>query len=75
MRTNIYCPCATNYLLTILKLIWFVCLRWLRHFIQWAGLACVAVLEKSSVVQIFLFCGIQVAIFIALALLRPFANR
>lgn len=49
----------------------FCCLS----FLKWAAIACVGVLIDDSVIQLFLFTGIQATMFIVLVTLKPFANR
>ncbi|CAN0278175.1 unnamed protein product [Ascophyllum nodosum] len=50
---------------------WFT----VMFLLEWAMLACVAVLFDSSVVQLFAFCGIHLGAFVLLAMFRPFANK
>lgn len=42
---------------------------------KWGATACVGTLIDNSVVQLFLFCLIRLAVFITLAWLKPYANR
>ncbi|CAM9904645.1 unnamed protein product [Ascophyllum nodosum] len=43
--------------------------------VEWASLACIAVLVESDIVRLFLFCGIHFGMFVMLVLVRPFANK